>query len=260
MAPLRVFRALSLDLWFTALYYLPEREHQWTEDRVALLQNGLRTQQGVTLAASAIEAAMDDVHSRLRAVGQGTITVDPAKIIPQYAGALDAELRVPLEEFARRYSAVGLIEHPPIPNPEAVSVVRALTGRGIPVIAITNSARRGSTWQEFLREHMSLDFGHVVSSVDCGAAKPDPPIFEEAARKLGIEAPDILHVGDRWELDVEGALGAGFGAGLYSGLWQQYPEGTYPVTEPASSPGTAVLQFQNLEQLSSGALFRRGDA
>jgi len=258
VSPPRTFRALSLDLWFTTLYYSPEREAQWPADRIRSLQENLRTRRGEPLTSSDIEAAMDQVHSRMRAGNSGPITVDPEETLRLYANALDAELPAALSSFSKAYSAVGLSEHPPIPNPEAVAVVRALTNRGVPVISITNTARRGATWHEFLRDHMGIDFSHIVSSADCGAAKPDLSIFQQAARTLGLAASEILHVGDRWELDVEGAQRAGFGAALYTGLWRRYPDGLYPPTKPALSDSTTVLRVENLEQLLDGDLFPTG--
>jgi FMN phosphatase YigB (HAD superfamily) len=246
------FRALSLDLWFTALYYPPERDEQWREDRARLLQDALRVLDGKRLDLSAVEGAIEAVHSRLRAQGRESITLDPADLVPQYAEYLDAELAVPLDDFARDYSMVGLAEHPPIANPEAVSIVHALAKREIPVIAITNTARRGATWKEYLRDVMHLEFQHVIASCDSGVAKPDPAIFWEAARRLGLAPHEILHVGDRWELDVEGALGAGFGAALYSGLWHRYPGGLYPATGPKLTGQSSVPCLESLEDLLKG--------
>jgi FMN phosphatase YigB (HAD superfamily) len=249
VGPSGPFRALSLDLWFTALYYSPERDEQWREDRARLLRDALRVRDGKRLDLSTVEGAIDAVHSRLRARGRDPITLDPANLVPQYADYLDAELTVPLDDFARDYSMVGLAEHPPIVNPEAVSTVHALAQREIPVIAITNTARRGATWREYLRDVMHLEFQHVIASCDSGSAKPDPAIFREAARRLGLANHEILHVGDRWELDVAGALGAGFGAALYNGLWRQYPEGLYPPTDPKLTDQSSVPSIQSLEDL-----------
>jgi FMN phosphatase YigB (HAD superfamily) len=251
----RRFRALSLDLWFTALYYSPERDDQWKEDRARLLRDALRARDGHGIGVKTVEGVMDSVHAQLRAQGREPITVDPEMLIPLYADALNAELTLPLDEFARAYSWVGLDEHPPIANPEAVSVVHALTKRGIPVITVTNTARRGATWQEYLRDRMKLEFRHVVASCDCGTAKPDPAIFQEAARRLSLETHELLHVGDRWELDVEGAQAAGLGAALYIGLWRCYPEGLYPATDPQRTDGSTVPRIERLEDLLSDGLF-----
>ena len=242
----RRFRALSLDLWFTLLYYAPERDVDWKEDRARLLRDALRTRAGQRIDLDAVERAIDSVHSRLRTEQREPITLDPEKIIPFYTETLNAELTVPLSEFARMYSGAGLKEHPPTANPEAVELVRALTEREVPVIAITNTARRGSTWRDYLRDRVGLDLRLVLSSCDCGAAKPDPTIFLEAARRTGLAPGKILHVGDSWELDVEGALRAGFGAMLYRGLWKFYPEGESPGSD---LPATLTPEVNLVDRL-----------
>jgi len=245
----RPFRALSLDLWFTVLYYAPERDDQWREDRARLLQDSLRDRDGQRIDLNTVGRAIDSVHSRLRAEQREPITLDPEKLVPLYTKTLRAELTVPLAEFARTFSSVGLQEHPPIANPEAVALVKGLAERKIPVIAITNTARRGSMWREYLRDQVGLEFLHVVSSCDCGSAKPDPAIFREAARRTGLAPGEILHVGDSWELDVEGAVRAGFGAMLYRGLWKFYPERESPETDSQVSKAPEVPRLDRLDGL-----------
>ena len=245
----RRFRALSLDLWFTLLYYAPERDAQWREDRALLLRDSLRTHDGQQIDLGTVKEAIDSVHSTLRAEQREPITLDPEKLIPLYTEVLDAELTVPLVEFARTYSAVGLQEHPPIANPEAVALVNGLAERKVPVIAITNTARRGSTWRDYLRDQVGLELRLVLSSSDCGAAKPDPTIFHEAARRTGLPPSEILHVGDSWELDVEGALRAGFGAVLYRGLWRLYPEGEPSGTDSQVPTLAGVPSIDRLGEL-----------
>ncbi|MED5621536.1 HAD family hydrolase [Ideonella sp. BN130291] len=56
---------------------------------------------------------------------------------------------------------------------------------------------------------------HFVGSVSArefGVGKPDPRIFHEACRRLGVAPHEVLHVGDDWMLDVEGARAAGLHA------------------------------------------------
>jgi putative hydrolase of the HAD superfamily len=50
---------------------------------------------------------------------------------------------------------------------------------------------------------------HVVISEDVGALKPDPKVFQYATELAGVEADEILYVGDSYSSDIEG--GAGFG-------------------------------------------------
>ena len=53
-------------------------------------------------------------------------------------------------------------------------------------------------------------FAFSLNAIDFGAAKPDPPLFEEARRRLAVRPEQIVHVGDDPEHDVFGAARAGF--------------------------------------------------
>jgi FMN phosphatase YigB (HAD superfamily) len=57
----------------------------------------------------------------------------------------------------------------------------------------------------------------VVTSRDFGAAKPDPAIFREAARRLELDLQTACMVGDRLDTDVAGALAAGI-----PGVWLRH--------------------------------------
>jgi putative hydrolase of the HAD superfamily len=52
-------------------------------------------------------------------------------------------------------------------------------------------------------------FSAVVVSRDVGFRKPRPEIFRYALSLLGVDAAETLHVGDRVDADVEGALAVG---------------------------------------------------
>jgi HAD superfamily hydrolase (TIGR01509 family) len=255
VAPRGRFRAVSLDLWFTSLYYRAEVEHRWEEDRVRALGEVLRSRSGERIDPAAISAAIEAVHSKLRREGSNTGKVDPQALVTWCAEALGAQLVVGLADAGRSYSAAGLAEHPPEVNPELPEVVAQLSDRGIPVIAITNTARRGETWREFFRSRGLHQFRDIVASCEVGRAKPDPEIFQVAARRLGLPLPEILHVGDRWELDVEGARRAGCGAMLYTGLWSQYPPGMYPKTDTSLLESADVMTIERLDQLLADGLF-----
>lgn len=53
-------------------------------------------------------------------------------------------------------------------------------------------------------------FVFSLSAIDLGAAKPAPPLFAEACRRLAARPEQIVHVGDDPEHDVFGAAQAGF--------------------------------------------------
>jgi putative hydrolase of the HAD superfamily len=52
-------------------------------------------------------------------------------------------------------------------------------------------------------------FGVVADSGRLGFEKPDRRIFDWTAERLGVKTADLIHVGDAWAADVEGALAVG---------------------------------------------------
>ena len=61
----------------------------------------------------------------------------------------------------------------------------------------------------------------LVTSRDFGQAKPDPAIYAEGARRLGVSLGATVMVGDRLDTDVAGALKAGIPA-----VWLRHPGAT----------------------------------
>jgi FMN phosphatase YigB (HAD superfamily) len=243
------YHAVSLDLWYTTVYHLPGEEARWTESRIRFLHQVLRRPDGRSLPPPEIRAATESVHLDLEAAGRNTGKVDPGEVLRAYASRLKAVCTLSDPAAGERFSSIGLDEHPPILNPEVVGVVRAFRERGVPIIMITNTARRASTWRGFLTEQQGVPFEQIIASCEVGSAKPDGAIFEIAARRLGMPADEILHVGDRWELDVVGAQRAGFGAALYRGLWPRYPDRMYPETDSQTIAESGVLCIDRLEEL-----------
>jgi pyrimidine 5'-nucleotidase len=58
----------------------------------------------------------------------------------------------------------------------------------------------------------------LVTSRDFGKAKPDPAIYAEGARRLGVPLLATCMVGDRLDTDIAGALQAGI-----AGIWLKHP-------------------------------------
>lgn len=97
-------------------------------------------------------------------------------------------------------------------NNHTVEILRELRARGFRLGVVSNFDSRlhglleGFGWRDC--------FDVVVLSTEAHAAKPDPAIYEEAARRLDVAASAIVHVGDSEKADVEGARAAGFRARL----------------------------------------------
>jgi len=256
------FRALSLDLWFTTLFYEAGDEERWSAARVQVLRDLLRSPDEGPFSASQISAALRATRPEVTAFARSPDWFEPLQVVQGVAQRLGGQLRADPREVARRYSAAGLEESPPRLNPEVRKVAAGLPG--VPLLLISNTGRLGSTWAATIESLGGPRFSAIVTSCEVGWGKPDRAIFDEASRRIGVPGAEILHVGDRWDLDVEGALGAGFGAALYTGLWDRYPLGTeadprggFGGRDPADRhPG--VLYLDHLEELLEGDRFLRG--
>jgi putative hydrolase of the HAD superfamily len=108
-----------------------------------------------------------------------------------------------------------------------IELVRELKRRGTPIAIISNSEGR---LQELIDElGWSRDFDVVVDSGRLGIDKPDPRIFSHACAALGVSNQELLHVGDAWEADVQGALGASASAVWFDAHYREraLPERAY---------------------------------
>jgi FMN hydrolase / 5-amino-6-(5-phospho-D-ribitylamino)uracil phosphatase len=119
-----------------------------------------------------------------------------------------------------------------VPDPEAASVL-AVLGRHFRLGAISNGNA------DVFRTPLGRFFEFAVPAAEAGAAKPDPAIFREAARRAGLTAAAMLHIGDDPVCDVLGARNAGLHAGWFN-------PGTSPWEHQEPRP---VLTFGRLGQI-----------
>jgi putative hydrolase of the HAD superfamily len=93
------------------------------------------------------------------------------------------------------------------PLPGMIDLARALKRRGVPVGILSNS--EGALARLVAELGWADAFDCVADSGALGFEKPHAPIFQWAAERLGVQTPELVHVGDSWEADVRGALGVG---------------------------------------------------
>ena len=84
-------------------------------------------------------------------------------------------------------------------------------------------------------------FSFAHSSAAAGVAKPDPLIFHQALQMAGVEAHEMVYVGDDPEKDIIGASNAGFRT-----IWFN-PSGLQPHT--TIKPDAVMTNFSELARL-----------
>lgn len=101
------------------------------------------------------------------------------------------------------------------PIPGMIEVAIELGRAGVPVAVVSNSEGKLAELADELgwRAHFEV----VADSGRLGFEKPGREIFAWTAEKLGVPLDAIVHVGDAWAADFEGALGAGMRAILFRG-------------------------------------------
>ena len=107
-----------------------------------------------------------------------------------------------------------LLEVPPVFVKGLEGILKDLSER-FKLAVICNTGRTpGWVVRKLLNTHgFERYFNTLIFSNEVGVAKPNPYIFEIAARVLEVQPCRILHVGDSPITDVAGASGAGFMAG-----------------------------------------------
>ena len=93
---------------------------------------------------------------------------------------------------------------------DVVPTLDALKRRGLKLGIISN-------WDDRLRPllrdlRLETYFEAMAISWEVGSTKPAHAIFRQAARELSVPPAAMLHVGDSFEMDVQGAQAAGFAA------------------------------------------------
>lgn len=96
-----------------------------------------------------------------------------------------------------------------VPLPGVIETVRSLSQQNVR-LGVTSSA----VYTPFLLWALDSfgilgEFSDVLTSADAGFYKSHPGIYQASARRLGAAPERIVHVGDSFRFDVEGARAAG---------------------------------------------------
>ena len=91
--------------------------------------------------------------------------------------------------------------------PGAEELVRYLAAK-YPLTVVTNGFVEVH-YEKFDKSGLRDCFAHIVLSEEVGCQKPNPRIFEEALRMNGLQAEDVVMIGDSWNSDIQGAINAG---------------------------------------------------
>jgi putative hydrolase of the HAD superfamily len=170
-------------------------------------------ERGITVENEALARALPDawrLYDRL--VDEGAQHPWHAFVDAVLAGAGVGDREPVVAWLYEQQGSANLWRRPIAPMVELVAELR---GRGVRIAALSNSEGHLAR----LLEEIALAplFDAIVDSGRVGVAKPSRRIFDLTLEQIGVMRPDVVvHVGDSWSADVEGALGAGWNA-----IWYQ---------------------------------------
>ncbi len=116
-----------------------------------------------------------------------------------------------------------------------VAAALARFSAAFPVLALTNGNA------DVARIGLGAHFVGTLGARTFGLGKPHPAFFQAACAQLGCAPHEVLHIGDDWALDIEGA----HAAGLPSVWVRRRPELTVPAPT-AAQPWRIVADLQAL--------------
>lgn len=119
--------------------------------------------------------------------------------------------------------------------PGAEELVRYLAEK-YPLTIVTNGFIEVQ-YEKFDKSGLKDCFSHIVLSEEVGCQKPNPRIFEEALRLNGLNAEEVVMVGDSWSSDMQGAINAGIDQ-----IW---------VTDKLDDESKPTYLVQSLEEIKS---------
>jgi putative hydrolase of the HAD superfamily len=200
-----MIKAVFFDLYHTLLGYDPPREE---------LQAEALREFGIEIEADALRRPLvvaDEYiyaeHSR-RSLGQRSKEERQA-VWEQYERILLNEAGIEADDrlVMRLLGKMKGFELNQVLFNDVLPTLNALKKRGLILGLISNVDQDITSMLEKLGLTDLLQV--VATSLDTGFNKPSPEIFQEAAKRAGVQADEAIFIGDQYQIDVVGAGRAG---------------------------------------------------
>ena len=209
-----MFKAIAFDLWETLITDTPELSRQQERLRLSKMEEILRAR-GHAAVADRIEHAYRALwHRCLELYWSADRDIPCRRQIEHFleelgidASAFGEEM---LAELEHAYANAALEVLPAVVE-GAPEVVAQLKSRGLGVGLISNTGRTPGYVLRPILDALGLSgsIDVMVFSNEHGHCKPQPSIFEELRRGLGVRYEEMAFVGDNLYVDVHGAQRCG---------------------------------------------------
>jgi FMN hydrolase / 5-amino-6-(5-phospho-D-ribitylamino)uracil phosphatase len=165
-------------------------------------------QRGRSVSADALTAAVPEAWRRYDALTESGASHPWHELIETLLTGAGVDDPKPLVDWLYDQQATHNLWRRPLAP--MIDLVRELRDRGILIAALSNS--EGHLAELLAEIALAPLFDAIIDSGRVGIAKPDPRIFALTLDQLGVKPDVVVHVGDSWAADVEGALAAGWNA------------------------------------------------
>lgn len=212
-----MLRAVAFDLWETLITDTPDLSRE--QERLRL------TRMEEILAAHGHSALADRIERAYRALWRrchdlywsADLDVPCRRQIEHFLEELELDpqsLDEPVLEALEDAYAGAALEVLPKKVDGAQELLAELRSRGLRIGLISNTGRTPGSVLRAILEALQLapHIDVMVFSNEHGQCKPQPSIFEELRRGLGVEYAETMFVGDNLYVDVHGAQRLGMRA------------------------------------------------
>jgi len=158
-------------------------------------------------------------------------------MLPEYPPEVIAPLAVELTYQYRQSMGKRIMVK------DAREVVAGLCQRGYRLGIISNVITSQEIPDWLAAEDLNQFFKAMVLSSHFGRRKPDPEVYWEAARRIGISPEKCVYVGDNPKRDVTGTRNAGFGMVI---LMMDPGEYAQEPPEGENKPDLVIHEFKQL--------------
>jgi len=200
-----MIKAVFFDLYQTLVHYDPPREE---------LEAKVLKDFGIDVSPAALARPMvvadEFIYNEIaRLPLSGRSTEGKMALYAEYQGILLREAGI---EYDRKIitSLLGAMMQSRMDLvlfDDVMPLLNDLKGRGLILGLISNIEQDMTETLTKLELPSWLDT--IVTSLDTGAGKPRPEIFQEALRRAGVQPSEALYIGDQYQVDVVGARGVG---------------------------------------------------
>lgn len=244
-------RAVTFDLWFTLIWADLDLDRYYRRCRIEGL-TGFARQLRPETTPEEIEAGNRQVQAEFEQAGRLPAELHPSERVQRLFQVLGiSKPSATVVEAASHALSLAGFDRPPYLNDEAPAVLLELKHRlGLRLGLVSNVGRSGAVYRDLLDRLGLLPYlDVVVLSCELGSAKPKPAIFRAALNLLHTEPVESLHVGDHYETDIQGAIGVGMHAVLYTGLWKHYQPGLEGASPSRLPDGRNIPTISSLTEL-----------